>query len=782
MQQNSVKSNKRLHPPTDHLEGGFAKRRRMDHKRLPPSVDFTFPRNGGNQRTDQVIDLLTPGNQTQAEEALKAELRATKAELRARMAELRASKEETKFFKEAYNKLVLKMADEGKWTLTREDGASLSLDLGVITDEVQRNVNVPSVNTEQSSIDIAFLPRKCLQQKQIAPSVGSPDATGTNRRIFPVPPQVASFPPQQWYEGNRHAQESPITQKHPPFLNSSSKTNKAELHLGPGANSELVVIAENEGDASELSEEQVEYNFNETTRLRDRIERELKVEPKPKLKTNFKRQLAVTNDHQPKRIKKEQQCVASQPGFAAGSDLYWVDEVTELCVVEAILAHRVQPVTKEIQYLVKWRGMRHDANEWKSIAELSAHETVEEYNFEHGIRLEDYQEVLIRTKCEALDKFTDRLCNHSANTILNSLIQSKGADWLRSFYNHDDRAELFREQVKKFLTSDDPKNLEIASEILALLKRAQVEPSVAPCSEHNPNVKYPRFPNGLVIAFALFSGPLLHYYLECAQNFVRAMAKVFPEAKFHCHAYGLTEMQQASLSIHVKPDHFTLTEYYFDTKMKGIRWLVCAARFRTAFETTTEDVVMICDIHDNCTLLLEEFFKLYELTLNMQKQCGLTHWPSDQSKCPYEVDLTGFVKTPANFKGHLHTDGGLQVWLPGNFRKHLNTLKYWEFCLETVNQLRIISRGIDEILLDWFIVHKDKENVFKNAVFRPHKNILVDEEKMPQRLNPKVASQYVDKNTHSGNFLRIEERYKIQAGDMDLILCAESRKEKANKI
>jgi len=509
-------------------------------------------------------------------------------------------------------------------------------------------------------------------------------------------------------------------------------------------------------------------------------ERELQVEQKPKLRNNLKRQLTVTNDNQPKRIKREQQSVASQPGYKAGPDLCWGDEVTELCVIEAILAHRVQPITKEIQYLVKWRGMRHDANEWKSIAELSAHETVEEYNFKHGIRLEEFQEVLIRTKCEALDKFTDRLCNHSADTILNSLIESKGADWLKSFYSHEDRAELFREQVQEFLTSDEPKNLEVVSEILALLKRAQLEPPVAPCPEQSPNVKYPTFPRGLVIAFALFSGPLLHYYLECAQNFVREMAKVFPDAKFHCHAYGLTEMQQASLSIHVKPDNFTLTEYYFDTKMKGIRWLVCAARFRTAFETTTEDVVLICDIHDNCTLLLEEFVKLYELTLKMQKQCGLTHWPSNQSKCPYDVDLTGFVKTPEDFKGHLHTDGGLQVWLPGNFRKHLNTLKYWEFCLETVSQLRIISRGIDEILLDWFIVHKDKGNVFKNAVFRPHKQILVDEEKMPQRLNQKVASQYAVTNTHCGNFFRNEERYQIQAGDMDLILCAESRTEKTH--
>lgn len=315
----------------------------------------------------------------------------------------------------------------------------------------------------------------------------------------------------------------------------------------------------------------------------------------------------------------------------------------------------------------------------------------------------------------------------------------------------------------------------MANEFLALLKREQQETLVAPCHELNPMVNYPRFPNGLIIAFALFSGPLLHFYLECAQNFVRAMAKEFPNAKFHCHAYGLTAIQQASLSLHVKPGNFTVTEYFFDTKTKGIHWLVCAARFRTAFETTSEDVVLICDIHDDCTLLLDEFFQLYELTLKLQKQCGLTHWPSNQSRCPYDVDLKDFVTKPADFKGHLHTDGGLQVWLPGNFRKHLNTLKYWEFCLEIVNQLRVISRGIDEILLDWFIVHEDEENVFKNAVFRPHKNILVDEEKMPQRLNPIVASQHLDSNTHSGNFVRIVERYKIQAGDMDLILCAESR-------
>lgn len=103
---------KRKHPPNNNSIGEDAKRRAL-------------------------------GNQNWVEEALKAELR--------------ASKEEAKVFIDAYNNLVLKIAH-----LTNP---SLSLDLGVIRDEVLREENVLSVGTLQSSIDIAPLPHKLLQKK-----------------------------------------------------------------------------------------------------------------------------------------------------------------------------------------------------------------------------------------------------------------------------------------------------------------------------------------------------------------------------------------------------------------------------------------------------------------------------------------------------------------------------------------------------------------------------------------------------------------------------------------
>jgi len=126
------------------------------------------------------------------------------------------------------------------------------------------------------------------------------------------------------------------------------------------------------------------------TRDKDRNEMELKAEEsKQHLENNFESKVTVAKGNQPKRIKTEKEIDASRPEDDADSNLDSDDEVTDLCEIEAILAHRVQRSTKEIQYLVKWRGIRHDANEWKSISELSAPETVEEYNFEHGIRLED---------------------------------------------------------------------------------------------------------------------------------------------------------------------------------------------------------------------------------------------------------------------------------------------------------------------------------------------------------------------------------------------------------
>eukprot|EP00495_Collosphaeridae_sp_1-RS-2012_P001600 TRINITY_DN1521_c0_g2_i1.p1 TRINITY_DN1521_c0_g2~~TRINITY_DN1521_c0_g2_i1.p1 ORF type:complete len:188 (+),score=21.22 TRINITY_DN1521_c0_g2_i1:113-676(+) len=174
----------------------------------------------------------------------------------------------------------------------------------------------------------------------------------------------------------------------------------------------------------------------------------------------------------------------------------------------------------------------------------------------------------------------------------------------------------------------------------------------------------------------------------------------------------------------------------------------------------TDDAVMICDIHKNISHQLQLIANLHSLIVEKKQQCGLTYWPSAEGKCPYEVNFGGLIQRSEGFSGHYHTNGGLQIWLAGSLRTHLNKQKYWEFCIEKASELRIISKGIDEIFFDWFIANSNDDKIFNNAVFLPRQSKLGNDQ-MSAGNGSSLSSRRYHKYPKK-LYCRVVERYTVK--------------------
>jgi len=386
------------------------------------------------------------------------------------------------------------------------------------------------------------------------------------------------------------------------------------------------------------------------------------------------------------------------------------------------------------------------------------------------------------TKGEEVKAMKAILDNATRCELLNVLGELQGETVAR-LLKFGKGPEILRERLQEGMNSTDADFHKVAMDIAAAFPNRPGQTTIDRYPEYTLPSNLPRFQTGLVIVFALFStgDDKLYYWLKCAKKFVRVMTKVFPEAKFHCHTYGLTIEQQTSVSLHARPGSVTVTDYIFETGTEGVSWLVAGARFRAAFDIKTDDTVLICDIHRNITFQLQQIAKLYALIVENKQQCGLTYWQSAEGKCPYGVNFGGLLKKPEGFSGHYHTNGGLQIWLPGSLRTHLNKQKYWEFCIEKANELRIVSKGIDEIFLDWFIANNDDDMIYKNAVFLPlQSNVASDQ--MSADNGSSSSSKSIATNIGKSSLCRIVERYTVKRGEKDFFLCTGYRTTDSKKI
>jgi len=324
-------------------------------------------------------------------------------------------------------------------------------------------------------------------------------------------------------------------------------------------------------------------------------------------------------------------------------------------------------------------------------------------------------------------------------------------------------AEMVRRALLKARKSSEEESQKEATSLASILPSIPGKSAYGPCPQYTLPAKLPKFDNGLTIVFALFSAGdgKLSYWLNCSRNFIRVMTKVFPGAKFWIHTYGLSIDQQASVTLHARGPCM-MKEYTFNTNKEGVCSLVSAARFRTAFGTKTDDTVLICNIHQDFTLLLKQIAELNSRIVKNNKQCGFTYRPAIEEKCPYGVKLDGRIVAPVDFNGHYHTNGGLSIWLPGSLRTYLRKLQFWQFCIDKACEQRIVRKGIDEMFLDWFIAKNDYDKIYKEAAFLPSGSTKkVDTGNWYRAI-------YVD----PGANCRCKERYTVRTGDKDLSRCA----------
>jgi len=324
-------------------------------------------------------------------------------------------------------------------------------------------------------------------------------------------------------------------------------------------------------------------------------------------------------------------------------------------------------------------------------------------------------------------------------------------------------AEMVRRALLKSRKSRQEESQKEATSLASILPSIPGKSAYGPCPQYTLPSKLPKFDNGLTIVFALFSAGdgKLSYWLNCSRNFIRVMTKVFPGAKFWIHTYGLNIAQQASVTLHARGPCM-MKEYTFNSSKEGVCWLVSAARFRTAFGTKTDDTVLICNIHQDFTLLLKQIAELNSRIVKNNKQCGFTYRPAVEEKCPYGVKLDGRIVAPVDFNGHYHTNGDLSIWLPGSLRTYLRKLEFWQFCIDKASELRIVRKGIDEMFLDWFIAKNDYDKIYKEAAFFPSGST-----KKVDRGNW-YRPIYVD----PGANCRCKERYTVRTGDKNLSRCA----------
>ncbi len=180
-------------------------------------------------------------------------------------------------------------------------------------------------------------------------------------------------------------------------------------------------------------------------------------------------------------------------------------------------------------------------------------------------------------------------------------------------------------------------------------------------------------------------------YHAAAVEFGAYMSSAFPNARFVAHVQSSIDVTDIVAACRGR---CVVHAYSFTSRKRGVAWLVGAMRFRTLWEDDGPVVVM--DIHDDFDIQIRELRKLWNTMTKRGADVGVTYWPSHERECANGTALPGRL--------HRHTDAGLLVWKDGgDARKATRRRCFVDFCSDAVQKLRVLPRGVDEMLLDEFM-------------------------------------------------------------------------------
>eukprot|EP00510_Aplanochytrium_minuta_P008850 CAMPEP_0184046934 /NCGR_PEP_ID=MMETSP0956-20121227/1865_1 /TAXON_ID=627963 /ORGANISM="Aplanochytrium sp, Strain PBS07" /LENGTH=211 /DNA_ID=CAMNT_0026338639 /DNA_START=49 /DNA_END=684 /DNA_ORIENTATION=+ len=202
-------------------------------------------------------------------------------------------------------------------------------------------------------------------------------------------------------------------------------------------------------------------------------------------------------------------------------------------------------------------------------------------------------------------------------------------------------------------------------------------------------------------------------------------------------------------------------------------------RYRTMWEHTGPETVVVCDIHDDINILAKQIEMMVNCMDRLKRDIGMTYWESDDEECLSSV--------PLPLRGHCHIDGGVCVWRKGDGRARTLARKkgcFMAYCASLLFESTIIPRGIDEMFVDAFLAACDIKE--KYGLFLPHKHRIREAAEIPDyrselekkdQLNENIqldmAKQGVGVKEHK-LYIGSKTNYKCLTGDL-IYICHEKK-------